>query len=383
MIEAREFVDACLKREFTVWSGVPCPLLDPLIRSVEHSRNLDYLAATSEREATAIAAGAFLGGRLGVVLCQNSGLGGVIDPVSSLAYPYRIPMLIIVTRRGSEELNDASEHEVMGRITGDLLLRARVDWEPFPERPAEIDAVLTRSLESIESSGLPYALVMDRPSVTEQPRSESSESERVPRAELLGGFENSPAERMSRLTAIRIVRETLSGSEALIATAGQTCGDLFSLGHRSNQFYVLGAMGCAASIALGIQRARRDRDIVVLDGDGAALMGFGSLATIGHYGPRRFTHILFDNEVHASTGGQRTASSSVDFAAVAAACGYRNVWSADDPSKLGEWVLEAHRLPGPSFIHVKISSAESTESCAPSLTPHQVKAQFMDWIQGL
>ena len=117
-------------------------------------------------------------------------------------------------------------------------------------------------LEHIESSGLPYALVMDGPSVSAQPASEASPSERGPAAELLGGFENSLAERMTRHAAIEIVRQTLSGSEALIATAGQTCGDLFSLGHRSNQFYVLGAMGCASSIALGIQRARRDRALV-------------------------------------------------------------------------------------------------------------------------
>jgi len=390
MIEARDFVDACLKREFTVWSGVPCPLLGSLIHSAEHSRNIDYVAATSEREATAIAAGAFLGGRIGVVLCQNSGLGGVIDPVASLAFPYRIPMLIILTRRGSEALEDGVQHEMMGRITGDLLLRARVGWEAFPEQRDEIDGALTRALESMESSGLsmessglPYALVMDRPLVIDHPRAADSEPKRSPRTEPLGCFENDPADRMSRLTAIRTVRDALSGAEALIATAGKTCRDLFSLGHRSNQFYVLGAMGSASSIALGIQRARRDRDVVVLDGDGAALMGFGSLATIGHYGPRRFTHVLLDNEVHASTGGQPTVSPNVDFAAVAAACGYRNAWSTDDGRELAERVREASRTPGPSFIHVKISAVEASESNAPSLTPHQMKAQFMDWIQGL
>ena len=184
MIEARDFVDACLKREITLWSGVPCSFVDPLIHAAAHSQNLDYVAATSEREATAIAAGAFIAGRLGAVLCQNSGLGGVIDPVASLAFPYRIPMLIIVTRRGAEGQGDGVQPEIMGRITGDLLLRARVDWEPFPEQPDAIDAALTRALESMESSGLPYALVMDRPSVGEYSHPAASESERPPRAEL-------------------------------------------------------------------------------------------------------------------------------------------------------------------------------------------------------
>jgi len=383
MIEARDFIDACLKREFTVWSGVPCPLLDPLIRLASHSQNLDYLAATCAREATAIAAGAYLGGRVGVVLCESSGLGGAIDPIASLAFPYRIPMLIIVSRRGSQGQGGASEHEIMGRITGDLLLRARVDWEPFPERSEAIDAALVRAQESMESSGLPYALVMDEPSVADHSHLATNASEGPPRTEPQGGFECSAAERMSRVTAIRAVRDALSGTEALIATAGHTCGDLYSLGHRSSQFYVVGAMGCAAAVGLGIGRVRRDRDIVVLDGDGAALMGLGSLATIGHYGPRRFTHILLDNEVHASTGGQPSVSPSVDFAAVASACGYRNAWSTDDPREIAERVREAHRAPGPSFLHVKTSSIEAGGPAAPGLSPHQIKAQFMDWIQGL
>jgi len=76
-------------------------------------------------------------------------------------------------------------------------------------------------------------------------------------------------------------------------------------------------------------------------------------------------------------------SASVDFAAVAAACGYRNVCRADDARELAERVREAHRSPGPSFIHVKISSQGESDPGSPGLTPHQVKAQFMDWIQGL
>ncbi|NQZ96973.1 MAG: phosphonopyruvate decarboxylase [Myxococcales bacterium] len=383
MIEARDFIDACLKRELSLWSGVPCPFLTPLIHYAIQSRNLDYIAATSEREAAAVAAGAYLGGRTGVVVCQNSGLGNLVDPVTSLAYPFRIPMLLIVTHRGSEDLEDGPEHELMGKITGDLLLRMRVEWEEFPETRDAVDDALERAIDSMESNGLPYALVMKKPVLSEHPHQKRAEGERPPRVEPVGSFAHDPAERMSRLEAIETVREALSGSEALIATAGHTSGELFSLGHKSSQLYVIGGMGCASALALGVQRARRDRDVVVLDGDGSALMSMGTMATVGHYGPRRYTHVLLDNEMHASTGGQPTASPSIDFAGVASACGYRNVWWTDDPRELTEHIREAHRAPGPSFIHVKLAATAGPDPGAPRLTPHQVKAQFMDWIQGL
>jgi len=82
-------------------------------------------------------------------------------------------------------------------------------------------------------------------------------------------------------------------------------------------------MGCASSVALGIAMHTPGRRIVVLDGDGAALMRLEAMVSIGHYLPKNLVHVVLDNESYESTGGQSTLSRSVDFCGIAIACGYR------------------------------------------------------------
>ncbi|HEV8015169.1 MAG TPA: thiamine pyrophosphate-binding protein, partial [Stellaceae bacterium] len=100
MITADQFLDRAKERGFDFFTGVPCSFLTPLINRVIGSRQLDYVGAASEGEAVAIAAGAWLAGRKTVVMCQNSGLGNAVNPLTSLNFPFRIPTLLIVTWRG-------------------------------------------------------------------------------------------------------------------------------------------------------------------------------------------------------------------------------------------------------------------------------------------
>src|SRR6266571_3358883 len=98
--------------------------------------------------------------------------------------------------------------------------------------------------------------------------------------------------------------------------------ELYSLGHRSNFFYLEHAMGLASSVGLGIALAQPDRRVVVIDGDGSVLMNLGGLTTLARYAPPNLTHIVFDNESLLSVGGFPTATSTgSDLAGVARAAG--------------------------------------------------------------
>ena len=112
-----------------------------------------------------------------------------------------------------------------------------------------------------------------------------------------------------------------AGDAAIVATTGKCGRELFTLGDRAQQIYLVGSMGCASAVGLGLA-LNVDRPVIVLDGDGAALMKMGNTATIGAYAPRNLVHIVLDNGVHDFTGGQGTVSPGVDFAGVAQACGY-------------------------------------------------------------
>src|SRR5919107_4568260 len=121
MIDASDFFAEAARAGFDFYTGVPCSFLTPLINGALSAPGLTYVGAASEGEAVAIAAGAWLAGRQTVVMCQNSGLGNAVNPLTSLNWPFRIPTLLVVTWRGQPGIKDEPQHELMGQITGDLL----------------------------------------------------------------------------------------------------------------------------------------------------------------------------------------------------------------------------------------------------------------------
>ena len=132
MIAADAFLGPARVRGFGFYTGVPCSFLTPMINRVISDQALDYVGAASEGEAVAIASGAWLAGRKTVVMCQNSGLGNAVNPLTSLNEPFQIPTMMIVTWRGQPGLKDEPQHALMGEITGGLLDVMRIPHRPFP-----------------------------------------------------------------------------------------------------------------------------------------------------------------------------------------------------------------------------------------------------------
>src|SRR5689334_9099026 len=147
MIDASDFFAEARRAGLDFYTGVPCSFLTPLINGALATPGLAYVGAASEGEAVAIAAGAWLAGRQTVVMCQNSGLGNAVNPLTSLNEPFRIPTLLVVTRRGEPGIPDEPQHEVMGRITPDLLSVIGVEHAPFPRAAADLAPALARAAE--------------------------------------------------------------------------------------------------------------------------------------------------------------------------------------------------------------------------------------------
>lgn len=130
-------------------------------------------------------------------------------------------------------------------------------------------------------------------------------------------------------------------------------------------------MDCVSSLGLGLAVAQPDRRVVALDGDGAALMRMGTLATIGYERPKNFLHILLDDAVHDSTGGQATVSPSVDFASVVSACGYAAAARVAGLDELNHAIRDGG--PYPQLLHVKTkprSIGSYPDRILPPLTWH-------------
>lgn len=371
MILADAFVEQTRARGVGLYTGVPCSYLKPFINYVIDDQDLHYIAAANEGDAVAIGAGADLAGTPAVAMFQNSGLGNAVNPLTSLTYTFRIPLLLIVTLRGQPDgPPDEPQHKLMGRITGELLDSMHIPWSWFPRETAEIAPTLDTAFRDMRRSSRPYALVMRKGSVAPWPlRSGLSARPRQAVPDAL-----SPVAGATRTQMLSAVLAAAREDDAVVATTGYTGRELYALADRPGHFYMVGSMGCAASLGLGIATVQPDRRVIVLDGDGALLMRLGALATNGYYRPERLIHILLDNGSHESTGGQATISPSLDFCAMARACGYPRAVTAADPVTLVN-ALESHR-PGPLFVRAAIRRGVPEDLPRPRERPSAVAARF-------
>jgi thiamine pyrophosphate-dependent acetolactate synthase large subunit-like protein len=180
---------------------------------------------------------------------------------------------------------------------------------------------------------------------------------------------------MERIVLMRRLTAMLH-DEAVIGGIGNTNFDLFAAGHRSQNFYMLGSMGLAFPIALGVALAQPQRKVIGIEGDGSLLMNLGCLATIAAVAPANLVLIVMDNAAYQITGGQPTASAAgVDFVAIAGGAGIsRSDW-ASDPDDFVRLVETALRLTGPSLIGARIDTAAAVGQ--PARDPAQIRDRFM------
>jgi len=126
---------------------------------------------------------------------------------------------------------------------------------------------------------------------------------------------------MKRFEAIQEIVRCLDGDELVVSSNGMISRELFTIADAPRNFYMIGSMGLASSIGLGLALSLPARQIVVIEGDGNVLMNLGSAATIDHLGPANLIQVVLDNEAHDSTGGQPTVSHTMRLEEVARAAG--------------------------------------------------------------
>lgn len=375
MIDAESFIEKWRNQGFDTYAGVPCSYLKPFINHVIESPELRYIGASNEGDAVAIAAGASLGGGRGVAMCQNSGLGNAVNPLTSLTYTFRIPILLITTLRGQPGgPTDEPQHELMGKITTDMLELMQVPWEYFPAEEDEVEPIMNRALGHMDGEGLPYALVMRKGSVAP--------------TNLRGNFPvrdckpvvARPASPIAtRRDMLLAVQAAASDTDVIVATTGYSGRELYACGDRPGQIYMVGSMGCASSFGLGLAIAQPQRRVIVLDGDGAALMRLGALCTLGYERPPNLVHVLLDNGIHESTGGQMTVSRSVNFCAIASASGYPRTIPVSSPDELQRAVESASDEL--TFIHAPIMPGIPDDLPRPSIKPPEVASRLRAFLQ--
>ena len=375
MLNTEHFGDLLKSYGYTFASGVPCSFLKYLIN---HAINdMDYVGAANEGDAVAISAGAYLSGRKSMVLMQNSGLTNAVSPLTSLNYPFRLPVLGFVSLRGEAGLNDEPQHELTGTVTDQMLDVCGVAHDILSSDMARATEQLIRANTIIEENRSFFFIVR------KNTFSQVDLADRKPTAFGQGGLERSTAslQEMTRLSALEVISGLRDEKTVCLASTGKGGRELYEIGDVPNNLYMVGSMGCISSLGLGLARNRSDLRVVAIDGDGALLMRMGSLATNAYYGTANLLHILLDNNCHDSTGGQQTVSHNVDFPAIAHACGYPQSIEIHTLDELEDRIRAWKRDPVLTFMHVRVKKGSKPNLGRPAITPKAVKERLMGFIR--
>ena len=179
---------------------------------------------------------------------------------------------------------------------------------------------------------------------------------------------------MNRFELTKRLVGKLKRDEAVVGGIGNANFDLWASGQRPQNFYMLGSMGLAIPIALGVAIAQPKRHAIALEGDGSLLMQLGCLATVGMLKPKNLTIVVWDNGIYQITGGQPTASASADLVAIARGAGIANAaWAADEDEfdRLAADALKG----GPSLIAARINDKPGVATT--DRDPVRIRASFM------
>jgi len=369
MISPKDMFDSLKRRGVGLYAGVPDSLLSSLSAYIEDNESKDlHVIAANEGNAVGLAVGHHLAtGKVGVVYLQNSGLGNIINPLTSLAdYDvYKIPMIFIIGWRGEPGFKDEPQHVKQGRVMLEMLDALEMPYSVM-SADSVLEDVLEETFDAVKNTNAPVAIVVKK----------GTFSSYKP-----GGNAQRP-ESMKREVALSKILDVSSSEDLFISTTGKTSRELFELRKARNEtpkdFLTVGGMGHTASIAAGVALGQPNKKIVCVDGDGSLLMHMGAVPIIGSLGLKNFTHILLNNGAHESVGGQPTIADNVDFKKISQACGYSGYFVASSEKEIEEiWPLVSAGM-GCVLFEVKIAAGSRPDLGRPTKTPEENKIAFME-----
>lgn len=370
-MRAEDFA-AALGADF--YTGVPDSQLKALCDYLMKTYGTDprrHVIAANEGNCVALAAGYHLAtGKTPVVYLQNSGIGNIVNPVSSLLNEkvYGIPCLFVVGWRGEPGVHDEPQHVFQGEVTLKLLEDMGISiFVLEQETTSESLRTALKGFFPLLAAGKQAAIVVRKGALT---------------YERLIEYKNDAA--IVREDAIRHIAAAAK-KNPVVCTTGKASRELFEIrkalgqSHR-HDFLTVGSMGHASSIALGIALQKPDKTIWCIDGDGAALMHMGAMAVIGSSSQANMIHVVINNEAHESVGGMPTAAGKIELTGVATACGYKNVYHIEKEIDLKAALEDATGKNGPSFIEIMCATGSRADLSRPTTTPQENKKALMQYL---
>jgi phosphonopyruvate decarboxylase len=187
---------------------------------------------------------------------------------------------------------------------------------------------------------------------------------------------------INRYEAITKIVKHVRPNDLVITTTGMISRELFAIADRPANFYMLGSMGLASALGLGLALLVKQRRVLVLEGDGSALMSLGTLPLIAAEGPENLVHVILDNEAYESTGAQASISSKFSLADLSKAAGYAHVVRTDNADDLASVVNEWDTRSGPHLALIKVTIGPSQSIPRVSHTTDEIKRRFLNCVSA-
>ena len=323
---SRNIISFLKDKKVEFFTGVPDSLLKNFCNELQKLSKKKHVISSNEGGAVSIAAGYYLATKkIPLVYLQNSGLGNIINPISSIIHKeiYGIPMILFIGWRGAKNIKDEIQHKVQGKITLDQLRLLNIKYKVFNKRSYKNQ--LSELIEIAKKNNQPVALIFRKGDL------ENNQNKKT---------QNKKINKYTMLTRSEFIDELVKNSKnfKIISTTGFTSRELYQTRMlidktSNNDFYMVGGMGHTSSVALGYSLSTRKKTICI-DGDGSFLMHLGSIKTAGTFANKNFKYILLNNNSHDSVGGQSTYANDINFEKLSKSLGFKKFYSIENNQNL-------------------------------------------------
>ena len=354
-------------------SSLPCEKIKTLLEMIEDS--FFHVPLTREEEGVGISAGAALSGKKPAMFVQSSGIGNMINALLSLTGFYGFPLAIFVSQRGIYKEKIAAQLP-MGQRLPMILKGAGISYSIISKR--DDFRVIGKKLRNVYTKNMIHAFLLSpeiwgKSGCTMQDARYRIQNKRC--ASCIVHHASAP--KLTRYEILKIIAPYLA-EKIVVCNLGFPAKELFHIKHQPSNFYMLGSMGMATPIGLGVALSSK-KEVVVIDGDGSLLMNPGPLATAACLAPENLTILAIDNKVYGSTGNQPTLTGAcVDLEIAARGFGIKDTVKASTKKELINAMKR--RGKGLRFIH---ALAIPGNRDVPNISLHHLenKKQVMGFIK--
>jgi sulfopyruvate decarboxylase beta subunit len=353
---------------------LPCDRIKRLLPLID--RDFKTVKMTREENGVGICAGFYLGGKRPIMLIQSTGLGNMLNALLSLNVTYGIPLPIIASWRGVYKEKIPAQNP-LGQALPGILKASNIKYTIIDsyQKLGLLDHVIT---DAFENNHPHVALIL--PSVWEESECPlpPPPKEMVSRACNIEITSQISIPTITRYQAIESLMSVIDG-EIIVSNLGIPSKELYHIRDRPLNFYMLGSMGLASAIGLGLSMAQ-DRHVVVIDGDGSLLMNPNALTQITAQWPSNLTIIAVNNGAYGSTGNQETlACGCNDLEVLARGHGIQYTAKAHNGDELVTAYKKLKNMPGPVLIETVVRPVNEAVEEIP-LAPVKIKERFMDTL---